>query len=152
MEPYVLGVTRRGNADNESLICFQFSGFSDLDNPVGWKLYRVSEMEDIKVSREQFPGDRPGYDPENIDMAQVFCCVRPVKPALTDPRETSKPPEVKPQPVHMVPRPPAVKSLTHNEAMQRFHFAHASPSRSKNLKTVPVPLLKRPPQSVESKT
>jgi hypothetical protein len=145
VEPYALGVTRHGDADNESLICYQLSGFSDLNNAVGWKLYRISEMEEIKVSRERFAGDRPGYDPEDIHMVQVFCCVRPVKPAAGELKETTSLPEAKPPPVYPAPRPLSPESLPHNEAMRRFRFTH-SPAISES-----SPLAQHPPEHSEWK-
>ncbi len=127
VEPYALGVTRHGHADNESLFCYQLSGFSDLNDAAGWKLYRISEMEEIKVSREQFSGDRPGYDPEDIRMVEVFCCVQPEKTAIKEVKEIPEPPETEPPPVYIAPRPPAPESLAHNELMRQFRLTHPLP-------------------------
>jgi hypothetical protein len=116
VEPYALGITMRGDADNESLICYQTGGQNDLDQGGGWKLYRVSEMEEIKLSREQFPGNRPGYDPDNIDMVEIVCRVR-----LEVPRSV---------PAGVPPMAP--QALTHNERMRRFRFDHPLPGRRPN--------------------
>jgi len=106
VEPFALGITMHGEADNESLICYQTGGYTDSNKTEGWKLYRASEMEDITVTKEPFTGLRPGYDPENIDMIEVVGCVRPVPTTL--------------QPL----TPP---SLTHNELMRRFRLTHPLP-------------------------
>jgi len=79
VEPFCLGLVLSGDADNESLICYQVGGFSELREVVGWKLYRASEMEDLAITREQFSGDRPGYDQNNVDMAKIYCSVTPLK-------------------------------------------------------------------------
>jgi hypothetical protein len=148
VEPYALGITRHGKADNESLICYQISGFCNLGEPVGWKLYRVVEMKDIEVSHERFNGDRPGYDPDNIKMAQVFCCCQPVTPA-GEREENTGATDAKPPPVYLAPRP--LKSLTHNERMRRFRITHRL-TGPKEYKSGPGPAIKAPPQRTKSKT
>ena len=111
VEPFCLGLVMSGEPENESLLCYQLGGYSELREVVGWKLYRASEMEDISISKEQFEGDRPGYDPDDIDMAEIYCCVR-LDPNLV--RIARVAPEAK-----------AVTGLlTHNELMRRFRFAH----------------------------
>ena len=123
VEPFALGVVRHGAADNESLICYQTEGFSELQDVVGWKLYRASEIEELHVSQEQYTGDRPGYDPDDIKMVEVFCCVRPEKPALKA-TETPGPLKVEGQPPGILPLKPAPKALTHNELMRKFRITH----------------------------
>ena len=125
VEPFALGIVLPGDADNESLICWQTGGFSEMLEVVGWKLYRASEMEDIVILKDEFNGERPNYDPDNIGMVHVICCVRPRQ------RETV----LEPPPVVTIETPPAppepppvarpvVRYLTHNELMERFRFAH----------------------------
>jgi hypothetical protein len=119
VEPFALGITMHGEADNESLICYQTGGYSDSNKAEGWKLYRASEMEDITVTKEPFTGLRPGYDPENIDMMEVVCCVRPGKAAPDGVREA-------PWPVSAA-HTPVVMPLSHNEMMRRFRITHPLP-------------------------
>jgi hypothetical protein len=130
VEPFALGIVMYGDADNESLLCYQISGYSDLNEAVGWKLYRTSEMGDIEVKREQFSGDRPGYDPDKIGMVKIYCCVTPVKKAgdadKVAPKEAPKV-KVAPQPGYELPREPVIRYLTHNELIRRFRFTHPSP-------------------------
>ena len=69
VEPFCYGVTGIGS---EVLTCYQVSGYSELDDPIGWKIYRVSEMSNLMVVDEQFPGDRPGYNPNDPGMPTVY--------------------------------------------------------------------------------
>ena len=117
VEPFCLGVVLSGEADNESLLCYQIGGFSELREVVGWKLYRASEMEDIEISREQFGGDRLGYDPDGVDMVTIYCSVIPVKEA----------PKAAAVPTYGTLRKPEPRYLTHNELMRRFRFTHPIP-------------------------
>lgn len=130
VEPFALGIVMYGDADNESLLCYQMSGYSDLNEAAGWKLYRTSDMEDIEVKREQFSGDRPGYDPDKIDMVKIYYCITPVKKTENEIRVTPKEePKVKlaPLPAYELPRELVIRYLTHNELMRRFRFTHPSP-------------------------
>jgi hypothetical protein len=127
VEPFALGIFMGGDGDNESLICYQTSNSRDINDQEGWRLYRTPDIKGIKVSTEQFTGDRPGYNPDDIDMVKVFCCVRPQKPAAGKVIKTRPPPEVKPPPVYTAPRLSAPGPLTHNELMRRFRLAHPAP-------------------------
>jgi hypothetical protein len=145
VEPFALGIVLSDNRDNMSILCWQTAGFSDLNEILGWKLYRVSDMEDIVVQKEHFTGIRPGYAPENLEMAQVICCV----PAIQQPVEVSTPPlppvpivqpvpELKiavtpPAVCEPAPPPPPVqirpivRVISHNQLMERFRYAHPQP-------------------------
>jgi hypothetical protein len=142
VEPFALGIVRHGHADNESLLCYQISGYSDLNETVGWKIYRASEMEDISVSRQQFSGERPGYDPDKIDMVTTYCCIAPAKKTVEEvkvlPKEEPKV-EATPLPDYEPPRKPVIKNLTHNELMTRFRFTHPLPIPEMNTKNLPSP-------------
>ncbi len=129
VEPFALGIVLKGDADNESLICYQTDGFSDLREVVGWKLYRISEMEDLTIRKENFPGDRPGYDPDTLEMRTVICCVRLVK---------------KPAPVPKVKPLAMITYLPHNEVMMRFRYAHPMPISKLYTAVWPDPLMVRP--------
>lgn len=110
VEPFCLGLVLSGRADNESLLCYQIGGYSELSEAIGWKLYRTSEMESIEITRRQFSGNRPGYDPDNIDMATIYCRVLPVDEVK------SRTGEVSIQDTSVV---------THNKLMKRFRFKHS---------------------------
>jgi hypothetical protein len=132
---------------------------------VGWKLYRVSDMEDLEVMKEHFTGDRPGYDPEKLEMVTVICCVRPIYKAEEEVKEPPEPelkiesspirpyepppaPEIIPQPV---PPTPVIRYITHNDLMERFRYAH--PQTIPELETTlwPEPLAMPFPERVKSK-
>lgn len=141
VEPFCLGVVRSGGADNESLLCYQTGGFSELREAVGWKLYRASEMEDIEIHNEQFTGDRPGYEPNDVDMAILRCYVTPAKAA---PKAAAVPYEVELQGQQP-------KNLTHNELMRRFRFTHPIPVPELYTNILSDPLAQPLPERVESK-
>jgi hypothetical protein len=124
VEPFCLGVVMSGEADNESLLCYQVGGFSELREPVGWKLYRASEMEDLGVTAEHFSGDRPGYEPDNVAMATIYCCVSPV---TYDEGRAREAPKIEPMPGYEKPKKPVAVFLNHNELMRRFRFTHPIP-------------------------
>ncbi len=117
VEPFCLGVVLSGEADNESLLCYQIGGYSELREAVGWKLYRESEMQDIEVLNETFSGDRPGYDVESVGMAVFRCYVPPVKEA----------PKVAAGATRTGLNRPGPGYPAHNEVMKRFRFTHPTP-------------------------
>lgn len=124
-EPFCLGVTVSGEADNESLLCYQVGGYSEFGNPVGWKLYRASEIEDLEATNERFSGDRPGYDPDNLEMLTIYGCV---SLDTNDEVRVEPVPEVEGKiPSHETPRKQTAVFLRHNELMRRFCFTHPSP-------------------------
>lgn len=142
VEPFALGIVLTDRQDNLSLLCWQTSGFSDINETVGWKLYRVSDMEDIEVQNDHFTGIRPGYDPENLEMVQVICCVpkaekseEPVPPPVMAPVPQPEPRLVETTPPvsrenQLFPPPqfrPIVRVLSHNQLMERFRYAHPQP-------------------------
>lgn len=142
VEPFALGLLRSGNSSNQSLVCWQTAGDSELSATYGWKLYRVADMEGIEVLKEYFTGDRPGYAPENLQFYQTLACVTPAvkpveeaaPPAPEPPRAVfyiesspipphiSEPPPPPPPPV--IKPPPVVHPISHNELMARFRYAH----------------------------
>jgi len=155
VEPYCLGIVMKGEAKNESLICYQTAGFSDMGKTEGWKLYRVADMDEIEVLQQGFAGDRPGYDPDELEMTRMICYVTPVKTAAEEIKETVKLPEERPpEPViiktvmtePVMPQPVAI-SLTHNELMARFRFAHPPSVRQLDTTFWPEPLVKPSPES-----
>jgi hypothetical protein len=144
VEPFALGIVLSDHQDNMSILCWQTAGFSDLNEILGWKLYRVSDMEDIEVQNQHFTGIRPGYAPENLEMAQVICCVPAIQQASEIPSPPAIPivqpiPELKivdnPPAVDELPPPPPppvqirpiVRVISHNQLMERFRYAHPQP-------------------------
>lgn len=148
VEPFCLGLVRAG-ADNESLFCYQTGGYSELREVVGWKLYRVSEIEDIEVTRGEFDGNRPDYDPDDVlpsgRMAKIYCCVTPIVGAE---RIIKKAPEVAPALHHEITR----VSLTHNERMRMFRFTHPTPIPELYTNIFSAPSVKPLPERPELKS
>ncbi len=124
VEPFCLGLVMSGDADNESLLCYQVGGHSELREVVGWKLYRASEIENLGITGEHFNGDRPGYDPDSVDMVTIYCCVTPGE---YDEGRVKEAPEIEPMPGYEPPQKPVAVFLTHNELMRRFRFSHPVP-------------------------
>ena len=70
VEPHCYGMSTAGH---EVLRGYQTSGYSESGESVGWKLFRVSEISGLEVTRETFAGARPGYNPNDSAMATIFC-------------------------------------------------------------------------------
>ena len=70
VEPHGYGVNSAGR---EALSAWLVSGWSTSDPDPGWRMYLVPEMRDVAATAEPFDGARPGYNPEDSRMAQVYC-------------------------------------------------------------------------------
>ena len=70
VEPLCYGVSTAGN---EVLRGYQTGGYSESGNPIGWKLFRVSEISLLIITDEHFDGIRPGYNPNDSAMAIIYC-------------------------------------------------------------------------------
>jgi hypothetical protein len=130
VEPYCLGVVMSGEADNESLLCYQTGGHSEYGGTVGWKLYRASEMTDISITPDKFEGDRDGFDPDSVEMMTIYCCVVESlegRREITPPCVPPAPPPVEKVSVGAAPEKPKTIFLTHNELMRRFRLTHPRP-------------------------
>lgn len=128
VEPFCLGeIIPR---DRETLLCYQVSGHVEFDVPVGWKLYRFSEMSKLRIVDDHFSGGRPGYDPDNLDMTTIYCCVsltadekaeaERITELSTMDRGESLP--------HEKSESSAVSSPEHYQQMQRFRISHSDSS------------------------
>jgi predicted DNA-binding transcriptional regulator YafY len=72
VEPFCYGVSTTGN---EVLRAYQTGGYSESGNPIGWKLFRVSEISNLTLTDEHFDGVRPGYNPDDSAMTTIYCHV-----------------------------------------------------------------------------
>ncbi len=70
VEPYCYGLTKDGK---EVLRAYQIKGQSKSGNPVGWKLFSVSKMENIIVSNEIFSIGHQ-YNEESV-IKEIYCCI-----------------------------------------------------------------------------
>jgi len=72
VEPHCYGISTAGN---EVLRAYQVEGYSESGEPIGWKLFRVSEISSLTIMAEQFVGPRPEYNPDDSAMQTIFCCL-----------------------------------------------------------------------------
>ncbi|MBA7665637.1 hypothetical protein ES703_73711 [subsurface metagenome] len=86
VEPYRYGVI----LSDAILRCYQFDGYGEFDDPVGWKLFRASEIHDLTLADEHFTGDRPRYHPNQSLMDPVYCQVSTDTPDKADQTEPQK--------------------------------------------------------------
>lgn len=68
VEPHCYGETTAGN---EGLRAFQTGGFSS-SGKMGWKMYDLGKADDIEVTEETFDGPRPGYNPGDKGMSDIY--------------------------------------------------------------------------------
>ena len=164
VEPFCLGLVISGGYENVSLLCYQVGGYSELREVVEWKLYRAAEMEDIEILNEEFTGDRPGYDPDSVEMAKIYCCVTPVAGAPEPPAEpiaampryepvVEAAPVIEPLPPldiedFLLPETPepVYRPLTHNELMRLFRFTHPVVTSNMYLVVYSGPFIKPRPE------
>lgn len=71
-EPHCYG---KGNNENDLLRIFQTEGVSASGNAKGWKLLKVEEMKNIKISEDSFGGARPAYNPNDPTMQSYYARV-----------------------------------------------------------------------------
>jgi predicted DNA-binding transcriptional regulator YafY len=70
VEPYCYGVSGTGN---EVLRAYQVKGQSKSGNPMGWKLFSASKMENIMISDEFFAIGHH-YGEESV-IKEIYCCI-----------------------------------------------------------------------------
>ena len=72
VEPYCHGISTAGN---EVLRGYQTDGYSESGQPVGWKLFEVSRISNLRQTGTTFPTNRPGYNPNDRGMSPIHCRV-----------------------------------------------------------------------------
>ena len=72
VEPHCHGISRAGN---EVLRAYQTGGYSESGKTVGWKLFEVSRITGITRTGETFASNRPGYNPNDTQMSEIYCHV-----------------------------------------------------------------------------
>ena len=70
VEPHLYGVT---TGEHEILSAWLRPGYSRTDPNGGWRTYRVADMESLVLLPEAFDGPRPGYNPGDERMGEVYC-------------------------------------------------------------------------------
>ena len=138
-EPYCLGIVLTDKADNEGLLCYQVDIHSELEGAVGWKLYRASEISDLRITNRVFSSDRAGYSLDNLRWKTIYCCISADKNDAVEPEILKEPSidnlfhpvkdaipaniDTEPEEPKEVPIPTVVTGIKH--ATIKFADAHA---------------------------
>ena len=69
LEPYTFGLSTAGN---EMLRAYQVDGDSNSSNELGWRLYSLGKIENIKILETTFEATRDGYNPNDSAMSQIY--------------------------------------------------------------------------------
>lgn len=80
-EPHAHGIS---TANHEVVSAYLIGGWSASEGAPGWRKYLVRDMHDIHALAETFEAPRPGYNPEDRQMRQVFCRLEAVPRAATE--------------------------------------------------------------------
>ena len=83
VEPHLYGRTTAGH---EALSAWMRAGWSRADPEGGWRMFRLDTVTDLQILPEQFPGPRPGFNPDDPHFVEVFCRVTMPAPDAGDPR------------------------------------------------------------------
>ena len=70
VEPHTYGIHK--DTGNEVLSGYQTGGFSHSGELPGWRLYSLSEISNLTVTGATFTSTRPGYNPNDSRMSQIF--------------------------------------------------------------------------------
>jgi hypothetical protein len=70
IEPYVYGNDIHGT---DVLKAYQLAGADELGRHVGWRWFKVSKMDAIKVLSTAFPGSRPTDGARERSLQRVYC-------------------------------------------------------------------------------
>ena len=70
VEPHTAGIDKKGH---EALRAYQIRGGSESGEFSGWKMFHVSEMQNISVLQEQFEGPRPKYKRNDSGFRNIRC-------------------------------------------------------------------------------
>jgi hypothetical protein len=83
-EPHAYGIS---TANHEVVSAYLVGGWSASEGAAGWRKYLVRDMQDIYALAETFEAPRPGYNPADRQMRQLFCRLEAVpKAAVEAPR------------------------------------------------------------------
>ncbi|HKG90650.1 MAG TPA: hypothetical protein VKA84_02090 [Gemmatimonadaceae bacterium] len=81
VEPHLYGIN---SANHEMLSAYLIAGWSASEGAPGWRSYLVRDMHDIHVLAEPFPRPRPGYNPFDRRMRQIYCRIELPPPPAPD--------------------------------------------------------------------
>ncbi|MDT0641818.1 hypothetical protein RM553_03135 [Zunongwangia sp. F363] len=69
VEPHRYGMFKSGN---QILLAYQIKGTGEKSEIPGWKMFRVAEIKNLKISNSGFTGTRPGYETGKTDMELIY--------------------------------------------------------------------------------
>ena len=69
VEPHLVG---RKTSGNVALSAWQIRGFSESNSQPPWRNYLIKDIREVKVLDEDFNGPRPGYNPNDSTMIEIF--------------------------------------------------------------------------------
>jgi hypothetical protein len=69
VEPHLVGVHEAGEA---VLLGYQTGGVSRAGELPGWRMFIVSEIDDVELEDRTFPGPRPDFSPSGQPMVDIF--------------------------------------------------------------------------------
>jgi hypothetical protein len=72
VEPHLYGVNSAGH---DAVTAYLVRGWSASETAPGWRTYLTSEMRDPAALADGFAGSRPGYNPGDPRMREVYCRV-----------------------------------------------------------------------------
>lgn len=70
VEPHAYGMS---TADHEMMSAWLLPGHSRSNPEGGWRNYLVDQIRGMQVLDQTFDGPRPGYNPDDKRLQQVFC-------------------------------------------------------------------------------
>jgi len=71
VESFCYGIHR--STGNEVLRGYQIGGYSESEESVGWKLFRVDEISKLTITGKDFKGVREHYNPNDRIMKKIIC-------------------------------------------------------------------------------
>lgn len=72
VEPYTFGVSSTGK---DVLSAFQVEGGSTSSDDLGWRLFSVGKIDNLRVSDIGFQSERDGYNPNDSRMQEIYITV-----------------------------------------------------------------------------
>ena len=69
VEPHIYGINTLGH---EALSAYQIAGFSRSSDRHGWRMFLVSDIEDLVVQDKTFRRTREDYNPNDPNIPQIF--------------------------------------------------------------------------------
>jgi predicted DNA-binding transcriptional regulator YafY len=72
VEPYTFGVSSTGK---DVLSAFQIEGGSTSSDDLGWRLFSIEKIDNLRVSDISFESERDGYNPDDSRMQEIYVTV-----------------------------------------------------------------------------